>query len=123
MTYQSAIEKHGKKLRATVQGENSYENISRFLQELLEKCEEEQTSHLLIVDRMSGLQSSTVDVYELVSEYSAKGFYKLEKVAYCDLAGDPENDIGWFAETVALNQGVNIKLFRNLEKAEEWLDG
>jgi hypothetical protein len=45
---------------------------------------------------------------------------KLRKIAYVDtFATDP--DKAKFAETVAINRGVGVRLFRSLDDARQWI--
>jgi hypothetical protein len=45
----------------------------------------------------------------------------LRKIAYVDDSIDFDPGMPVFAETVAVNRGVNVRLFQNVELAEEWL--
>jgi hypothetical protein len=59
-------------------------------------------------------------IFSIVSERSGDGT-KLERIAYVDrfVARDPEKTR--FAETVAVNRMVNVRLFADVADAERWL--
>jgi hypothetical protein len=44
---------------------------------------------------------------------------KLEKIAYVD--GSRDLSQAYFAETVAMNRGVNVRLFPDVAAAASWL--
>jgi hypothetical protein len=67
--------------------------------------------------RFTGPSLGRSDIFQVVSQRSPQGA-KLRRIAYIE-AGDP--DMARFAETVALNRGVNVRLFESVTDAEKWL--
>jgi hypothetical protein len=58
-------------------------------------------------------------IFDVVSERSADGL-KLRKIAYVDASRT--SDKARFAETVAMNRGVNVRLFETIADAQKWLE-
>jgi hypothetical protein len=61
---------------------------------------------------------STVDVFEIVMKGSERAG-RFEAIAYVDV--NAEGDLMHFAETVAVNRGLPMRLFSNVADAEKWL--
>ena len=60
------------------------------------------------------------EVCSVINERSLDGS-NLERIAYVDTNPDLPRDMAEFAELVALNRGVNVRLFSTLSEAEQWL--
>lgn len=45
----------------------------------------------------------------------------MQRIAYVDVNEDHNSALMKFAETVAVNRGINIRLFENVHDAERWL--
>lgn len=119
MTYQLTItEKHGY-LHCIVTGKNTMENVTAYLQELARECEARNCFHVLIEEHLVGRRLETWDVYQLVSEGSARNLGKFQAMAYVDV--NAEGDMMKFAETVASNRGLPMAVFATVPEAENWL--
>lgn len=70
----------------------------------------------------TGRSLSVGDVYSVISERSPDGS-KLDRIAYVDANPEHSHDIAEFAEVVARNRGVNVRLFTSLPEAKRWLRG
>jgi len=69
--------------------------------------------------RLSGPSLDTSSIYDVITQRVPDGA-KLRKVAYVQTkVEDPA--MPYFAETVALNRGVNVRLFQNVAAAAQWL--
>lgn len=119
MTYNLTISKKHNYLHAKVTGQNSMENVKRYLEEILQKCKDTKCSYLLIEEQLEGPRLDTLKVYEIASEGSiqARGFFKA--IAYVDI--NAEGDLMQFAEIVALNRFLPVKVFKTVAEAEKWL--
>jgi len=121
MPYHLALEEHPRYLRATVTGSNNPRNALRFLKESYEACIERGQNALLLEMNFSGPAFDFGGIFSVVSERSADG-KKLRKIAYVDTSPrDPKTMK--FAETVAINRGVNVRLFQDLAAAQRWMEG
>jgi hypothetical protein len=106
-------------LYAFVEGENDNAEVSaQYWREILAKCNEYDTRKLLVEEDLPGGPSET-EVYHLASALSKLGSYWL-KIAFVDRHLD-QHDLNQFAELVAVNRGVNGKIFTNTDEAEKWL--
>jgi hypothetical protein len=106
-------------LQATVTGTHNPENALRFLTESFEACLRLGCTSLLLEFNLSGKSLDSTSIFDVVSKRTATAA-KLRKIAYYD---NSERDLAKvkFAETVARNRGVNVRLFQDLEAAKSWL--
>jgi hypothetical protein len=119
MPYELTIEERPTYLYAKVVGPRTAENALRFLEETYAACVKSGRSTTLLDMQFSGPSLDTVSIYDVLLERVAHG-RKLRKIAYIEAPGhDPA--MPYFAETVAMNRGVNVRLFQNVAAAEEWL--
>lgn len=119
MSYQLRITEKPTYLHAVVTGKNTLENVTGYLKELLGECESRQCFNVLIEEKLEGRRLETWDVYHIASDNStlARGFFRT--VAYVDVNAGGE--LMKFAETVANNRGVPMRLFTTVAEAEAWL--
>ena len=69
--------------------------------------------------RLSGPSLDTSSIYDVITQRGPDGA-KLRKIAYVQTkVEDPT--MPYFAETVAVNRGVNVRLFQNVAAAAQWL--
>lgn len=120
VTYQIAFHRKPGYLHAVVTGQNTPQNISRYLNELIDACREKQFHRALIEERLTGPRLKALDVFKLVSEASERAVGVLRDVAYVDV--NEEGDLMHFAETVARNRWVHVRRFSTVEEAEAWLN-
>jgi hypothetical protein len=120
MSYHLQIEEHPKFLHACASGANTAENVLRFLREAYEACLRGQSSAVLLEMRFEGPALDTGSIYSVIAQRSDTG-KQMRKVAY---VAPPERDVSKskFAETVAINRGVNVRLFASVDAAKQWLE-
>jgi len=119
MSYQLTIEERPTYVYAKVVGDRTPANALRFLEEAYAACVKSGRSDLLLDMRLSGATLNTVSVYQVISQRVPDG-RNLRRIAYVDTTSG-DSDIPNFAETVAVNRGVNVRLFQNVAAAEKWL--
>jgi len=119
MTYQLTITQKPGYLHCIVTGKNTMENVTAYLQELARECEARNCFRVLIEEHLVGRRLETWDVYQLVTEGSARNLGKLHAMAYVDV--NAEGDLMKFAETVASNRGLPMTVFATVPEAENWL--
>ncbi len=118
-SYQLTIEEQPSYLYAKVSGTNSPENAVRFLEETYAACIERGYSAVLLEMNLSGPSLNLGSIFEVIVQRSTDGA-KLRKIAYVDAStSDPEK--ARFAEMVAKNRGVNVRLFQSLSDAKRWI--
>ncbi|APV48299.1 hypothetical protein BWI17_00545 [Betaproteobacteria bacterium GR16-43] len=119
MTYQFDLEEHPAYLHAKATGEHSAQNVARFLKDAYEACVARGQTSVLLEVNLAGTSLEFSSIYEVISSRSAAGT-KLKRVAYVDATTRSPERMR-FAETVALNRGVNVRLFHNLDDARRWM--
>jgi len=110
---------HPTYLHATVYGAHTPENVVRFLREVYQACIANRKDSVLLDMRLDGPTMGTSSIFSVVQERSGEG-RELRRIAYVDAAREP--DKAKFAETVARNRGVNVRLFDSVEGAKKWLE-
>lgn len=117
--YRLIIQEQPVYLHATVTGTHNAVNALRFLTESFTECLKVGQTALLLEFNLSGPSLDSSSIFDVVSQRTAMAA-KLRKIAYYDNSErDPEKVK--FAETVARNRGVNVRLFRDLNEAKRWL--
>ena len=120
MTYRLTLQSHPKYLHASVTGSHTPENVARFLREVHEACMSQGIGCVLVEVNFTGPSLATGSIYDVVSRQSSQAKL-LRKIAYVD-ASPRDDGKKKFAETVALNRGVNVRLFPDVAQARRWLE-
>lgn len=121
MPYQLTIVEHSDYVHAIATGTHSAQNVLRFLAEAYEACVKRGHTSVLVEVNFTGPSLDVTSIYRVISQRVAEAT-KLARVAYVDSSGRDANRKE-FAESVALNRGVNVRLFSDLEAARRWLAG
>ena len=107
-------------------GEFSLEEAKRVFIEMLEAVAQHQIGKVLLDGReLAGNPRFMERFYysefaaETVSKFAARGGLPATQFAYVMVI--PMRDPGKFGETVAVNRGMNMKVFDNPDDAFEWL--
>ena len=117
-SYTLTIEVEGDYLHAIVTGVNSVENVVAYLQQLRRECEARGSFRVLIEERLEGPRLRTLDVFQIASQ-GVVGASHMVAMAFVDV--NAEGDLMKFAETVAANRGLPIRLFSSVSDARTWL--
>jgi hypothetical protein len=121
MSYKLTFIKKPAYLHAIVTGSNSKENVARYLDEIQRECGVRGCSRVLIEERLEGPRLGTMPVFEIASGGSSRARRSFEAIAYVDV--NAEGDLMKFAETVAVNRGLHVRVFSSVNDAEKWLEG
>lgn len=106
-------------LYAHVEGkEDSYEISRAYWQEIADECKAHNFQKVLVVEEIAGC-GSVAEAYQVSSELPKMGFTHV-KVAFVDRYLD-QQETNQFAELVAVNRGINGKMFNDEAEAEKWL--
>jgi hypothetical protein len=119
MSYHLSITRRSTYLHAIVTGENTRENISNYLIELRQECKSQNCFRVLVEERLTGPRISLMDVFEVADKGSIEAIGAFEAIAYVDVYA--VSNAMYFAETVARNRGIPIRMFSTVSAAEQWL--
>lgn len=121
MSYTLTVENKTNYLHVTVEGKNSSENVLKYLAEVQDKCLQHKCPNVLIEEHLTGPGLSTFTIYDVIAEASQRVHPNIFHIAYVDL--NPEHNMRdlKFAENVAVNRSVNVKIFSTVTEAEQWL--
>ena len=106
-------------LHARAEGPRTPENVLKYLGEVHAACVKDGHTAVLLEMNLEGPSLDAGDIYRVISRGSAEA-QGLQRIAYVE-ASVENPDKARFAETVALNRGVNVRLFADVESAWRWL--
>jgi hypothetical protein len=119
MSYQLSVDKRPAYLHAKVVGKRTPENALRYLQEVYSVCVNNNYTAVLLDMNFRGPSLSTTEIFDVVLQRVPDAL-RLRKIAYVE--GVPDDPaMPAFAETVAVNRGVNVRRFQNVADAANWL--
>jgi hypothetical protein len=119
MNYEIKIIPNEGYIHAVITGTNTKENVAAYLDDLLQECHERNCYKILIEEHLVGPRLGLADVFQIVTEHSAKASGTLKAVAFVDV--NASDDMMHFAETVAVNRAIPVRIFPTVEKAESWI--
>ena len=119
MTYHLTITQEPAYLHAIVTGVHSKANVGGFLRDVLRECADRHCFKVLIEERLEGPGLELLDVFKIVSRGSIEASGKLKAIAYVD--AHVEAGLMKFAEDVAINRAIPLRLFTTVAEAEKWL--
>jgi len=105
-----------------VTGKNTKGAVIRYLAEVHEKCVKEGISALLIEENLEGKSLGAFDVYDVVRQGSKVVRPILKSIAFVDVNPEHDREVMKFAQTVAVNRLVNMRVFTSVGEAGRWLD-
>lgn len=121
MSYKLTITQKPAYLHAIITGVNSRENVECYLDDIRRECTSRGCFWVLIEERLEGPRLGTIDVFRIAAEGSGRALGIFKAIAYVDV--NAEGDLMEFAETVAVNRFLPVKLFSSVSDAEKWLLG
>jgi hypothetical protein len=119
MSYKLTIEQKPGYLHALVTGQNTSENVMRYVEEVMRECAARGCLRVLIEENLEGPRLGMIEVFGMVSRGSSRFQRALEAMAYVDV--NTQGGVMRFAEDVAVNRGFPVRVFRSVAVAEEWL--
>ena len=119
MAYQLKIEQKPGYLHFTVTGRNSPDTVAGYMQEVMAEVTARRCPRVLIVENLDGPRLGTMEVFAMVTSGAKRFHGLLEALAFVDLNG--EGGVMRFAEDVAVNRGIPVRVFGNVDGAEKWL--
>ncbi len=119
MSYEVRYTREPAFLHAVVTGTNSKENVAAYLDEVRRECVARGCSRVLIEEHLEGPRLGVMDVFDVASEGSMRAPAQITAMAYVDV--NAGGDLMRFAETVAVNRGLSVRVFSSVKAAREWL--
>ena len=119
MSYDLKIIQKPNYLHFIITGENTKENVSAYLSEILNECVAQNCLHVLIEERLEGQRLNAFDIFSVVSQAAMDAIGKLKTIAFVDI--NAEESLMHFAETVAVNRSLPAKVFLTISEAENWI--
>ncbi len=92
-----------------------------YLEHVRSECVSRDCYRVLIEERLEGPRLGTMDVFEIAEHGSIESMGVFQAIAYID--ENATGDSMQFAETVARNRGIPIRVFSTVSDAEKWLLG
>ncbi len=121
MSYQLSSRDARGYVHFVVTGSNTPEAVRGYLREALEICAQRRSQAVLIEENLIGPELRLVDVYSIVIESSEAPLAHQLKVAFVNVTPDHARSSATFAETVARNRGINVRVFATIAEAQAWL--
>jgi hypothetical protein len=121
MGYQFSAELKPSYLYCRVQGKNTIENVLGYLGDVRASCEKERCTSVLIEENLHGPGLKVQEIHRIVSEGTTVAWPDVLRIAYVD--ANPEHSFTnlHFAEVIARSRGIDVRMFANVNEAEEWL--
>src|SRR2546426_8664831 len=121
MDYQVQLAQKDGYLHVRVSGNNDPETVMRYLKDIHGVCLKHKCPNVLIEENLEGSRLGLVDVFGVVSASSKSVWPVVQRIAYVDVNQRQDFQNMKFAETVAVNRSVNVRVFRSVAEAEGWL--
>ena len=102
----------------TVTGDNSPQNYLAYASEFIEISRERSFRCVLVEDKLAGPRMSVMELFSVIPEATQQALGVFDVIAYVD---EQIGDMAYFAETVAVNRGVNVSIFTSMDEARRWL--
>ncbi len=119
MSYKLTIKQKPSHLHVIVTGMNSWENVASYFAEIMRECMTRRAYRVLIEERLDGPRLGTMDVYQISADGADRARGLFEAIAYVDVNGSGR--LMEFAETVAVNRGLPVRVFESVRDARKWL--
>jgi len=119
MAFQVRIDERPTYLHVTVSGDNSLDSVAGYMEQVLRECTARQCFRVLVEERLEEPRLGTLQVFGLVSKGSERLRGVLQAMAYVDV--NATGDLMGFAENVAVNRAVPVRVFASVAAAADWL--
>jgi hypothetical protein len=121
MDYNFTVEQKEDYLLVKVEGENTPQNVKKYLTEILNMCKIYCCYKVLIEENLVSPSIGTIDMFNVVREAANHPMSSKVKIAYIDINKEHNMSNLLFGETVAVNRAVNVKVFSDYNDAKKWL--
>src|SRR5215510_2714364 len=108
-------------LHVKVRGQNNPATVMAYLLDVARLCRKHKYSAVLIEEFLSGPSLSMAEIFNIIRTRSSDAWF-LSHIAYVDTNDEHDFEQMKFAEMVALNEGVQVRILRDLKTAQQWLE-
>ncbi len=122
MTYQLSFRQTPAYLHARVTGVNTAQTVAGYLRAVTAECQRLKCARVLIEEHLTGPGLSMGQVFEIVSAGTRQIPVGIAAIAFVDTNPEHSPRTMSFAEDVAVNRGMNVRMFANLAEASAWLE-
>jgi hypothetical protein len=119
VAYELKVEQKPGYLHFIVSGRNTTENVTHYMQDVMQECAARRCFRVLIEEHLDGPRLGTMEVFTMVTAGAKRYHGMLEALAFVDM--NAEGGVMRFAEDVAVNRGIPVRVFRTVDGAEKWL--
>jgi hypothetical protein len=121
MAYDLKVIRADDYLHVLVTGDNTPADVAGYLDQIRRVCAEHGLSKVLIEEYLTGPQLETMDIFDVIGVASGGVAPALQRIAFVDTNPQHAFALMKFAEAVATRRGVNVKVFRDVPSAREWI--
>jgi len=86
-----------------------------------ETCQREKCTVALVEENLTGPSINLLEVFAIVSSEVPKAWPWVTQVAFVDVNPEHSWENRAFAEDVAINRGLMMRVFQTVADAKEWL--
>lgn len=120
MSYKVTFDLKDGYLHVVATGTNSKENVERYLEDTLHECVARNCFRLLIEERLEGPRLDAMDIFNIASRGQGHAGGHRLIIAYVDVNARSAS-LMKFAEDVAVNRGIFVRVFPSVADAERWM--
>jgi len=118
MAYSINFDQRGKYLYARIVGKNTRKVILSYIQDIISKCIEIDCPNVLIHECLEGPRLDPIELFETISGTGKLVSGQFDIIAYVD---EKMGDLMAFGESLAVNRGMPLTAFSDLEGATTWI--
>jgi len=122
MAHKTTANVYSSYIHVVVTGDNTERDVVGYLDEIQRLCTQHSRRHVLIEESLSGPGLGITSVFDVASHGAQKAREQIRAIAYVDLNPAHDHDVMKFAETVAVNRGLRVRVFPSVDEAKRWLD-
>ncbi len=106
-------------IKAVTSGKVTLDDLNKTRLKIADICQTKRINRVLIDDRAVTSIPSFEDIFQFASSFFESGIPPFIRIAHV-INGKKLSD-NEFLETVAVNRGTNVKTFKDIDKAVDWL--
>jgi hypothetical protein len=121
MAYELAIRQEPGYLHIRVTGDNTAESVRGYLNDVRTACIDRNCPSVLVEEDLQGPGLGVGEIFHIIELASQNVWPHVQRIAYVDVNPAHSQLNMRFAEVVATNRGVNVRVFGRLDDAQEWI--